>query len=359
VRLVDLANAYATLARGGVHRPLRVVRAITGAHGREALDVAGETRVAGALSSAMITDVLSDRRARLLAFGDVTALDFGWDVAVKTGTSKGYRDNWTLGYSSAVTVGVWVGNFDGSPMQSVSGVTGAAPIFHAVMEAAMRTRTAARLALDRNAAPVFVPGAGSELEDEARLTLVEVCALSGERATALCKDRVREWMPVEVANNLPLDTHHVLVRVDKRNGLRASDACSASDTELRVYERFEPELTAWALAEKRPMVPADASPFCPPAEVVEHSGALAIRSPMDGTKLVIDPDQALSTQVLPIQVLAPTTAREVTLLVDGVRRATATRPFTFEWPLELGEHTFAAIAPGAPVSAQVHVAVRR
>jgi penicillin-binding protein 1C len=53
---------------------------------------------------------------------------------VKTGTSKDMRDNWCIGYSSRFTVGVWVGNFSGEPMWDVSGVSGAAPVWHEIMQ---------------------------------------------------------------------------------------------------------------------------------------------------------------------------------------------------------------------------------
>ena len=59
-------------------------------------------------------------------------------MAVKTGTSKGFRDNWAVGYTRERTVGVWVGNFDGRPMRNSSGVTGAGPLLHSVLTLAMR-----------------------------------------------------------------------------------------------------------------------------------------------------------------------------------------------------------------------------
>jgi penicillin-binding protein 1C len=81
-----------------------------------------------------IADILSDNSARTLAFGIESALRFDFPVACKTGTSTDFRDNWTIGFTPEFTVGVWVGNFDGSPMHEVSGVTGAGPILHGVFE---------------------------------------------------------------------------------------------------------------------------------------------------------------------------------------------------------------------------------
>ncbi|MBX7212312.1 MAG: penicillin-binding protein 1C [Verrucomicrobiaceae bacterium] len=122
VRLVELANAYACLARLGVVKPWRLV-----AGG----DVAG-VRLMDEARCYLIADILSDNQARLLTFGAHSALRLPFRVAVKTGTSSTYRDNWTLGYTPWFTVGVWAGNFDNTPMQNVSGVTGAAPVFRDV-----------------------------------------------------------------------------------------------------------------------------------------------------------------------------------------------------------------------------------
>src|SRR5690606_41442788 len=63
------------------------------------------------------TGMLSDSEAREPACGRGGPLELPFPCAVKTGTSKDYRDNWPVGYTPRHTVAVWVGNFDGSPMQ--------------------------------------------------------------------------------------------------------------------------------------------------------------------------------------------------------------------------------------------------
>lgn len=85
-----------------------------------------------------VTSIISDNYARTPAFGEDSPLKFNYSVAVKTGTSRNFRDNWALGYTPLRTVGVWVGNSDGSPMINSSGVTGAAPLFHSVMNLVMQ-----------------------------------------------------------------------------------------------------------------------------------------------------------------------------------------------------------------------------
>ena len=122
-RLIELVNAYACLARLGEWRPYRLL-----------LDepIIDAARVCDADAAYLVADILSDNHARSLAFGAHSAMRFDFPVACKTGTSSDFRDNWALGFTPEFTVGVWVGNFDGSPMENVSGVTGAAPVLHDV-----------------------------------------------------------------------------------------------------------------------------------------------------------------------------------------------------------------------------------
>ncbi len=338
VRLIALTNAYATLARGGLHRAPRMLRAIDDAP----VSRMGEVRVFPAHVAAMVVDALKDRNARIPAFGDATPFDFPYEVAAKTGTSKGFRDNWALGFSSAVTVGVWVGNFDGSPMQEVSGITGAGPIFQGVMEAAMRTRAPSPLVIAHD--ETFVP--------------VELCALSGHRATPMCPGRVKESLPESVARSLPFDTWHVAVRIDRRNGLRAGPGCSAAETESRIYERLPPEYVAWATAAKRPLYP-ESSPLCPAEESgPAPSSIVRLRAPLDGSKWVLDPERPANAQKVEVEVVAPPGANEVDLFADGLRVATLKRPFVYDWTPILGAHAFVAVVKGLPPSQPVRLEVR-
>lgn len=128
VRLLELANAYACLARLGEFQPYELLAK----PGYE--NPAPHRRVADASVAYLIADILSDNDARTLAFGPDSALRFDFPVACKTGTSSDFRDNWAFGYTPEFTVGVWIGNADGSPMQHVSGVSGAAPILHELFD---------------------------------------------------------------------------------------------------------------------------------------------------------------------------------------------------------------------------------
>lgn len=120
VTLLELTTAYSCLARLGTHRPPVFLTAAA---------ASPEVRVFDPVACWLLADVMADNDARTRSFGMDSALRFPFPVAVKTGTSTDYRDNWTIGFNTRFTVGVWVGNFDNSPMRGVSGVSGAAPIF--------------------------------------------------------------------------------------------------------------------------------------------------------------------------------------------------------------------------------------
>jgi penicillin-binding protein 1C len=125
VTLLQQANAYRTLANGGVWSPLHVAL-------RQA-DHHDERRVMPEDVAFLISDILSDPAARATTFGFDSPLQTPFWTAVKTGTSKDLRDNWCIGYSERFTVAVWVGNFEGDSMVDVSGVMGAAPAWHEIM----------------------------------------------------------------------------------------------------------------------------------------------------------------------------------------------------------------------------------
>lgn len=123
VSLWDLAHAYVTLARNGSAIPLRTVRS--------SLLIASP--IGNRASWELVTSILADRYARAEAFGVGSVIDMPFPVAVKTGTSSGYRDTWTVGYTPEYTVAVWVGNFSGAPMQRIAGVSGAGPLWNRIM----------------------------------------------------------------------------------------------------------------------------------------------------------------------------------------------------------------------------------
>jgi len=132
VTLLQLTNAYRTIANGGRWGALRFQSDDPPSRGRQAME-------AGA--AFIVAEILSDRGARAFTFGlDNPLATRSWS-AVKTGTSKDMRDNWCIGFSTRYTVGVWVGNASGEPMRDVSGIAGAAPIWREMMQVLQRDRS--------------------------------------------------------------------------------------------------------------------------------------------------------------------------------------------------------------------------
>lgn len=126
VQLIELANAYRALANDGKWSQFRWDMSEPPPAQRPIMP----TPIAH-----LLTDILSDSVARAPAFGRYGPLDLPFPAAAKTGTSTDFTDNWTVGYTTEVTVAVWVGNFDGRPMEGVSGITGAARLWNRIMRA--------------------------------------------------------------------------------------------------------------------------------------------------------------------------------------------------------------------------------
>jgi penicillin-binding protein 1C len=309
VRLDELASAYAAFARGGVWRKPSALLP-------QAED-AGD-RLVSERTAFWITDILSDDEARAETFGRGSYLEFPFPVAVKTGTSQAYHDNWTVGYTRDVTVGVWVGNFDRTPLRDSSGVTGAGPIFHAVMLAAVEGRAS------ENARGIMLPPGG--------LTEDTICALSGMRANDSCPSRAKEWVEASGGSS-PCDWHH------------------AGDEGLQTI--YPPQYRQWAATfAKATVAKASVRTTAPEAAVsaitlraktdtarppAAPATALAIASPPSGATYSIDPTLRREFQALTLRAIAPRPTT-LTWTVNGASIGTAPSDRALSWPLAAGAH---------------------
>lgn len=131
ITLFELVQAYGSLAHEGKRLNAHIEP------GAERTD-SSEYLLSSEISF-VLADILSDQTARATAFGWESSLNLPFKCAVKTGTSSDFRDNWCVGFTKEITIGVWVGNFDFRRMKGVSGLSGAGPIFHATMLAAHRS----------------------------------------------------------------------------------------------------------------------------------------------------------------------------------------------------------------------------
>jgi 1A family penicillin-binding protein len=148
IRLIDHTSAMGVFANGGVRVPYYAINKVTsGSTGKVLFQhqaTSGKQVISPQLAY-MMTNVLSDNSSRIPEFYDCNVLQLYahsqqdcWNgnrgtvrpAAAKTGTTQNFRDNWTVGYTTDYVMGVWAGNDDNSPMFNVTGVQGAAPIWH-------------------------------------------------------------------------------------------------------------------------------------------------------------------------------------------------------------------------------------
>lgn len=331
VRLDELVAAYASFARGGEW--------IEPSYLTDAPERASR-RLISHRTAFWITDILSDGEAREFAFGRGGSLEFPFPVAVKTGTSQAYRDNWTIGYSKHVTVGVWVGNFDRTPLRSSSGVTGAAPIFHGVMLAA--ERRASGDTTDFGAGPILSSGPDS--------TRREICALSGQPSNAWCPNRRHEWVATE-APGVQCSWHH-----QGDEGL-----LTILPAEYQGWSRGDVLRDDVRRAVRRGDVPRAGVPRAGVrgGDVRRADGrratGLAITSPADGSTYLIDPTLRREFQALSLK--AVTEAKGlIAWTIDGRAAGSSTRGASLEWPLAPGTHRIEARdAQGRTAAASITV----
>ncbi len=224
VRLLDLANLYASLAQGGLHRTLRVLDDRPG-----------------------VGERLFSREAVYFTTQSLTQLrrpDFpqAWDlsfdipaVAWKTGTSYGHRDAWAMGFSRETTIGVWIGNFDGSGVKGLSGAEHAGPLLFDLFRALEPT--------------------GSRFQEPRGLEIdtVQVCSVSGQLPIAYCS-RTKEIASIRGRSNFQACRLHRRIFVDAETGLRLDGRClSLSRYVTRVVEVLPPPLAAWRRRQGQPV----------------------------------------------------------------------------------------------------------
>lgn len=216
VTLLDLTNAYATLAEGGVHR------AVSWRPG----DVAPGRALLRPGAVALVTDVLRELERPDLPRAAALARDVP-EVAWKTGTSYGHRDAWAVGFSATHSIGVWVGNPDGTPRPGISGAEHAAPLLFELFLA--------------------VEPAGARLPEVTRteLTQTSVCALSGELPGPFCP--ARRLVPVlRGVSQLAPCSHHRRIFVDAHSGARLEGNCLAAlPHRAQLVTIFPAALRAW------------------------------------------------------------------------------------------------------------------
>jgi penicillin-binding protein 1C len=264
---------------------------------------------------ALVTHVLSDNAARARAFGLDNALRLPFPVAAKTGTSKGYSDNWTVGYTKERTVAVWAGNFDGTPMVQVSGISGAGPIFKRVMTRAMRA-----------VAP-------APLVDLRGLDQARICPLSGHLAGPACPAAMSERFIHGTAPTTECPMHRALStaldpELQQRCLALAAQEGRLVDLGLDFYD--------WARNEGLSREPWLAALCLGAAD--DASPQPRLLHPREGDEFLFITDLPAADQAIPVRVRASPALGRLDVLVDGRLVTTLRPPYTGRVPVTVGAH---------------------
>jgi penicillin-binding protein 1C len=232
VTLLDLTGAYATFANAGRRVPPVAITRIVDFNGDVKFEYnpSSGDQVIRPEHAYLIASILSDNAARTPAFGPDSVLNLPFQVAAKTGTTNDFRDNWTLGFVPELAVGVWVGNADYTPMQNVTGLTGAAPIWSEYMQAAVQSVTG---------------GNPSAFSRPPGVIERVICAVSGAEPSGDCPSQRTELF---AADQPPLPASQDLwkkVVIDTWTGLEASPACDEFTDEKKAINVTDPWAVKW------------------------------------------------------------------------------------------------------------------
>jgi 1A family penicillin-binding protein len=350
VRLTELTAAYAVFANRGYAVTPQAILEVQDLQGNWLYRAGDPPRqqLIDERVAWLISDILSDPDARRLGFGANSLLRLDRPAAVKTGTTSNFHDNWTVGYTPDLVVGVWSGNTDYQPMREVNGLSGAAPIWHQFMRAALSGKSVQR----------FTRPAG--------LAQVEVCQLSGLLPTPACPYRRLEWF---IAGTQPTqqDTFYREVRIDRSTGRLATALTSPGKRLQRLALDLPPQAYPWARSQDLllyadltgvvPVEPEQSSAVEPAPSSPAPVRSLALLSPAEGGIFRLSASLTAQAQRIRLEAVSDLELAQVTLWVDGKQVSSLeSAPYQAWWTLTPGLHhawAQAILADGQEISSPV------
>ncbi len=338
ISLLQLSTAYAALADGGYYTGNYSILDIQDADGN-LLYTQNKTppvQVFDPRVAWLISDILSDDRARSIGFGLNSTLKIDRTAAVKTGTTDNFHDNWTIGYTPDLLVGVWVGNSNYEGMYDVTGVTGAAPIWNDTM----RTLLAGKP--DR---PFVRPDGMKQ---------VEVCNLSGLLPTPICPHTRMEWF-INGTEPTQTDTYYQQVWIDALTNSPANDSTPPERRKSVIALNLPVEAQPWARSQGLPLL-VDLEQNAN----IQNANALMLVSPTPNTTYRITSDINQSAQQLPIEAAANQSFAQVKIYADGnLLQTFSNPPYQAWWTLSPGQHQFWAegITANGESTASGHITI--
>jgi len=328
VTLWELTEAYSMLARSGWQLPLRYLSS-------SSYEAMGQGKKLLSREVAyLIAETLSDPLARSEEFGRGGPLEFDYSVAVKTGTSSDYRDNWTVGFTRDYTVGVWRGNADGSSMRrKMPAAQNTGKIFHAIMQY-----------LQERQEPRWFKKPSAVLSRQ-------VCSLSGQMPGSFC-NATRQELFIQGKEPKEVCPLHRSIKISN---------CRGVAKEIR-YVDLQDKYLPWANAEGLPTLERQLKEVC---GIDRHQFSLAknnrsprIIEPVYDAVLALDPTMPGDNQELRILMENTRQAYSVALFIDGRYIADATGKTEIFWKLEKGIHRIQLKSTSKIISKEIGDVVR-
>jgi penicillin-binding protein 1C len=312
VRLLELANLYATLARGGVWKPVSELQS--------PLEQKG-TRLLSEGAAYLVTDILVEL--------DRPDLPTSWEstvnrtpVAWKTGTSYGRRDAWAIGYTPHITVGVWVGNFSGKSSVDLIGAEAAAPLMFDIFNETT----------DRSPSDWFKP----PLDVGTR----EVCAVSGQPAGRYCTKTQTEQFLISKSPSAKCAVHRPIL-IESNTGLRLRASCTSDlDYQQVVVEMWSPRIASWLVSQG---VAQSLPAYHPGCIEVSTADRPVIVSPENGTVFKLVDHLPGEYQMIAFQASIPGGDGTVHWFLDGELFARADAIDRTFYAPQPGSHTLLCI----------------
>jgi penicillin-binding protein 1C len=319
-----LVSAYGCLASDGKSFPLRWLRDSPSS---------GGSPIFSESSARMISLFLSDTEARLPSFAGTALTHFPFPVAVKTGSSNGFRDAWAIGYSRRYVAGLWIGHSDFLRMNRVAGSTAAAML----------------LELFKELQPEAARGVGEEPFPSPRgWTTARICPDTGALATSACPRAVLERFPPGASPRADCEAHRLTI-VDSATGERATAATPPGRRASRVLTTLGPEYSAFSLSRG---YGAPAGDLVSSGDSRLAAAKLTLTSPVDGARVIVDPELPARFQTLALRASVSPPVPEIVWYVDGREFARVGFPYEARWPISPGVHTIRAAFPRAFVESQ-------
>ena len=321
ISLLELSTAYAALANKGYSTGNTSILDIHDADGNllYTKETTPPLQIFDPSVAWLISDILSDDSARSIGFGPNSTLKLNRSAAVKTGTTTNFHDNWTIGYTPDLLVGVWVGNSGYEAMHNVTGLTGAAPIWHEVMRGLLQDH----------------PDQPFERPDG--LTQIDVCDLSGRLPTSACQHTHREWF-INGTEPTQTDSYFQQIWVDTLTNSLANDLTPIERRSSMIALNLPIEAQTWAHDQGLSLLSDYSQAESTSSQQFDQ---LVLLSPPPNTTYRIDPNFDPAAQQVPIEVASGKGLSQITIWLDGNLLATlSSPPYQAWWSLSTGEHRF-------------------